>query len=149
MTVTGGPRTPHSIVFEEGAYNFASASAISMGTNPITIKSGATLSINNQNVITATAGQALTLDGGTYRLYSSGAGVTIYTAGVATQMLLTSNGGTIYVPNSIADAGGGTPPPISPTVDDNHGSYNIQTYGTTTLASTIGLAPATASATLH
>ncbi len=66
--------TPTSVTFEEGFVGFATASTLSMGVNPITIKTGATLALFNQSAITAAAGQAVTIDGGTFENYIVGLG---------------------------------------------------------------------------
>jgi fibronectin-binding autotransporter adhesin len=137
----GGAHTPASVTFEEGFVGFTTASTLSMGVNPITIKTGATLALFNQSAITAAAGQAVTIDGGKFENYIVGAGSTFYAAATNTQWLVTSNGGTIYTPNS------GTP---NPSADTDSASYSIMAYGNNTNAlSTIGLAPSTATAVLH
>lgn len=137
-----GSHSPGSVVFEEGWVDLTGA-VLAMGANPITVKTGATLSFPNQTNITATAGQTLTLDGGTIRNYVQGAGSTFYTAATATKWLVTANGGTINTPNGGVVAG--------KTVDAGPNvGYSIMAYGNATNAlSTIGLDPSTTVGTLH
>ena len=78
VTTTAG-LTPASLTIEEGFIDFA-GSAIAMGSNPILIKQGATLSIPNQNMITANLGQIVTIDGGTISNHVIGVGSTFYNA---------------------------------------------------------------------
>ena len=129
-------RMPNSLTIEDGLVHFAGgAGAITMGNHPIFVRPGATLSIPNQFTITATAGQTLTLDGGTYRNNIVGIGSSLYGGGVASQILLTANGGTIDTPTGNSNA-----------ID---GPYSIMVYGSATTASVIGMSPGTVSATLR
>jgi len=133
-----GTHTPASVTFEEGFYELSGAAAgITMGTNPITIKTGATVSIPNQNVIAASLGQIVTFDGGTIRNHIVGVGSSFYNAGAATRWELTSNGGTVDTPN------GG-----SASVDNVNGAYSIMQYGSVASPSIVACAPGTLSCTL-
>jgi autotransporter-associated beta strand protein len=136
ITITP-PQSPLSVTFEEGFYELMGAGGLTMGTNPITIKQGAIVSIPNQNVITAALGQVVTFDGGTIRNHIVGVGSSFYNAGAATRWELTANGGTVNAPN------GG-----SATTDNINGGYSIMQYGSVASPSIVACTTGTVSCTL-
>jgi autotransporter-associated beta strand protein len=130
------PRTVSSLTIEEGLVHFVGASeGITLGTNPIYVHQGAILSYAHQNIIKVNSGQVMTLDGGTVRNTINSLAASFYGPNATTQILLTSNGGTVNIPNG--------------NNDDPNGSYSLLVYGTSAQPSVIGMTPGTTAATLH
>ncbi len=91
ITVSGSP-APSAVTNKNGTVSLA-GTALNIGTNTITVKSGATLSIPTSTQISATAGATLVLDGGTMRNTVTGnAGSFVSPSMVIT---VTTNGGIL------------------------------------------------------
>lgn len=140
--------SPSSVTIEEGIVRIAVGSTLNLVSTvtptvpgTLRINQGATLVYSGSGSISigAVAGHVLTLDGGTIRNSAVGVGNSFYTSPVAnpTQIQLTSNGGTLDVPNGASDA------------------YSIMQYGaaaTATVAinpAVIGMTSGTTAATLR
>ncbi len=144
----GTDLSPRSVTFEDGVMEIQTGSVLNLVSTvtpstpgTIRVNQGATLEYTGVGSISVgtVAGHVLTLDGGTLRNKAVGVGSSFYTSPAAnpTQIQLTSNGGTLDVPNGAGD------------------SYSIMQYGaaaTATVginAAVIGMTPGTTAATLR
>ncbi len=140
--------SPTSVTIEEGIVRIAVGSTLNLVSTVtpsvpgmLRINQGATLVYSGAGSISVgtVAGHVLTLDGGTIRNSAVGVGSSFYTSPAAnpTQMQLTSNGGTLNVPNGASD------------------SYSIMQYGAAATLTApinlavIGMTSGTTSATLR
>ncbi|MFO0788570.1 MAG: hypothetical protein U0805_03870 [Pirellulales bacterium] len=130
-------RTVSGLIIEDGKVALPSgAGGVVINANPARINQGATLSIPNLNVITATSGHVLTLDGGKLQNTIVGVGSGIYTnPSSAGRIEITAKGGTLDTPSGAV--GGGA-------INDPNGAYSILLYN-----GFVGLAAGETSGTLH
>ena len=92
VTINSGI-TAAGIIVEDGTVNLAGTGAITIGTNPITVASGKTLSIDNVARLSASAGSSMTLNGGTFRNTATTSGGTFVSSNIG--IVLGSGGGTV------------------------------------------------------
>lgn len=96
VTVTG-TQTVGGLTVEEGTVSIAGG-VVALGTNAISIQTGATLSADSSARFTSAAGASITLNGGTLRTTNPGNAGTFF--GTNTALIMGSGGGTLSFTNS-------------------------------------------------